>query len=563
MVDLSSLLRALPISGLEPQPLAYIRGLATKAPDEFIEPAIELLEPPAGHRVSFVDPQRAMEILFRHLGESLDAARSRADAEWARLRSQLASSDRAVFLDTFEPDTPDCIPAASLIAHLRAQPWVDAPLLDFLERAIDATIHAPMFEGPDQREQLWPLAEHPAWPPPKAMIEFMPGAPWEEYGDDFGPQARRFSGWREGMRGIAADLKAALGEPVYHFAAPDCDYDDDNPHRFLVLHWCCTARPRSRYVDYLVEASGARDVEELKAALIDPASYAHPFRMNDAFVGIESKPLRIEYLPQDRGKVVAVVFRTPQAQPSVQRLLLQSIDARPWIVAPPELLQDAWLNATTRNCHEHRVLQYLHHDDDPADPIALLAQIDELHVVADSWTAGHGHDLQLREPVENLLWLALQVGLPASCHSVQGWRLSNPEVSLKARGVPQRVAALQARSADFQRSLGEIRLACDGESSGLWNDRDRMLDYDDLALPFPLVRRIAAWQRDYNDTFMRPDAPSMAEWWQRHDEEELALAAELQQAVGPGTCVKVWRDKRWRPISELKAAGGKDDDATP
>lgn len=162
-----------------------------------------------------------------------------------------------------------------------------------------------MFQGLDNRDDPWSLETLPDPPPPKAMFEFLPapaGGPWyfdiewdrenERWQQGFDP----FEKWREAIKPVAAELEKALGEPVCRFADPDCDYDDDDVHRFLVLHWCCTYRPESTYVQYLVRISGARDVEQLKAALIDPASYIHPFEMNDSFDGLEARNvLRLRY----------------------------------------------------------------------------------------------------------------------------------------------------------------------------------------------------------------------------------------------------------------------------
>ncbi|MCB1615947.1 MAG: hypothetical protein KDI30_08035 [Pseudomonadales bacterium] len=97
------------------------------------------------------------------------------------------------------------------------------------------------------------------------------------------------------MRPIADRLEKSLGEPVYYFSVPDCDTDDDNAHRFLVLHWLCTCWPESTYVKFLISSSGAQDMDELKTALINPDNYRHPFKMSDAFFGIEAIACRLEY----------------------------------------------------------------------------------------------------------------------------------------------------------------------------------------------------------------------------------------------------------------------------
>ena len=128
------------------------------------------------------------------------------------------------------------------------------------------------------------------------MIEFVPGPYWdeEEYdeeGDDFScwlDKRHPFFRWRESMQPIAARLEDALGEEAYYFADLHSEFDRDSVHRFLMLHWCCSYRPQSSFVRYLLAISGAAHVDELKAALTDPASYTHPFEMNDGIGTLET-----------------------------------------------------------------------------------------------------------------------------------------------------------------------------------------------------------------------------------------------------------------------------------
>ena len=127
------------------------------------------------------------------------------------------------------------------------------------------------------------------------MIEYLPGAPWNDidrWGSDEGrrdPQ-NPFNQWRESIRPAARAIQQRWGECPFHFADLSCEFDDDAGHRLLVLHWCCSFRPDSTYVQHLVKASGAKDVAELKAALIDPENYVHPFTMNFDFHMMNWKP---------------------------------------------------------------------------------------------------------------------------------------------------------------------------------------------------------------------------------------------------------------------------------
>ncbi len=70
MVNIPALLRSQPITGLQSEELADIRGFAPKSTAAWLDPYISFLEPPAGQHVPFVNSVEVMEILFRHLGEA-------------------------------------------------------------------------------------------------------------------------------------------------------------------------------------------------------------------------------------------------------------------------------------------------------------------------------------------------------------------------------------------------------------------------------------------------------------------------------------------------------------
>jgi hypothetical protein len=110
-------------------------------------------------------------------------------------------------------------------------------------------------------------------------------------------------------------------------------------------------------VRYLLRVSGAKDIEELKAALIDPASYTQPFKMNDAFVGLEASGCggHIDYLSPETRKTVGVVFHTEAAREAAFTLLMQQIGAHAFIVAPKALATDEWVKQATRYCRDWTV----------------------------------------------------------------------------------------------------------------------------------------------------------------------------------------------------------------
>ncbi len=105
------------------------------------------------------------------------------------------------------------------------------------------------------------------------------------------------------------------------------------------------------------------------------------------------------------------------------------------------------------------------------------------------------------------------------------------------------------------RQLKEIRLSCEFCSSGLWNDKGQMLAYDLLDLPFPLVRRIAAWQHDF-DEMENPPATGDEAWWERHEQEEVSIATELQTAMGESPIIKLYRKDGWLSIADINQFEG-------
>ena len=536
MINISALLKSQPISGLESQTLAIIKGFAPKAAAEWRDPRICFLEPPADQHVPFINPVEAMEVLFRHQGAEQSEATNKAVSEYAELRLRLDIHQRVIF----NAELPECIPITLLLAYLQEKQLVRTDIIDYLTRAVDAVSCAPIFKGPDNYNKPWTLAELPDLPTAKSMIEFIPGAPWHEPMDEDVYIANAlFAQWREEMRDIAAYLEKSLGESVYYFCDPNSDIDDDNIHRFLVLHWCCTFQPKSPYVQFLIEVSGAKDVEELKTALIDPKSYFHPYEMHRAFFRLKTVSRYFDYISPQTPKTVGLVFSTVTAQSLATSLLLQQINVDVLIVTSKELATDDWLETSTRHCKDWTV-RYLQ-EGQLTDPIEVLARIDELCVVADEESSGQGFDLKISPSIEDLFWRALNYHVPAKFFCINGWRLGHPEESLKARKVPQRVAEQDTLRENYTQQLKELHIDCNFGSSGLWDSQGGMIRYDLIALPFQLVRRLSAWQRNYDENF-NPPALNEKTWWDKHEQEMNEIAKLLQDALGSNTRVKVFLD---------------------
>jgi len=289
MVSINALQQCLPVTGLEPQLVAFVQAVSDIPDDLRWERSIRLFEPPAGQRVPYLEPVHSLALLLVHQGAELDAALARAAKEYEAIRNRLSAQYRVHFYDDLEPNPAEQIPAPLFLQWLHDLACIPSETLGHLDRIVTEVVQAPIMEGPDNWKAPWSLAQLPAATPPKAMIEFFPGPSWIDYSPE---EEQAFAVWREAIRPVAERLADRLGEPVYYFADPENDLDDDNVHRFLVLHWCCTFKPASAYVQYLLASSGARDLGAFKAALTAPESYRHPFKMNDAFWWFDCKACR-------------------------------------------------------------------------------------------------------------------------------------------------------------------------------------------------------------------------------------------------------------------------------
>lgn len=307
MVDLSALMHALPVSAVEPGHVASLCGIVDVPQEREWEVSLYLLEPPAGQRRPYIDPERALSLLFRHHGMAADTAQARAQSACARMRTAIDDGRWVTFFDYFDPYSPECLPVADFTTWLRAEndrlrvagaecAAVSPALLDFLDQAAEVASRTPMFSDPDNRSDPWSLESLPALPPPNAMFEYLPGPPWNDsMEEEWTTSDHPYLAWREAMRPLAQRLEAMLGEPVFHFADLSFIGDDDGLHRFLMLHWCCSYKPASTFVRFLMKVSGVRDVEELKAALIDPANYTQPFKLPSVHGGVEARCPRMDY----------------------------------------------------------------------------------------------------------------------------------------------------------------------------------------------------------------------------------------------------------------------------
>jgi hypothetical protein len=124
---------------------------------------------------------------------------------------------------------------------------------------------------------------------------------------------------------------------------------------------------------------------------------------------------------------------------------------------------------------------------------------------------------------------------------------------LKKCGAPERVAAQDKERKERTAKLTVVRLDCDWGSSGLWDERGRMIPYDHIDLPLPLIRRIIDWHEEYDATLdeVTSNTGPSEEWYEKHELEERKLALDLQKTLGPSTEIQVMTEQSWTAINNF------------
>lgn len=307
MADTDALAKVLPYVSLEPSWVAII-DVALEPVESSVGTTIALLEPPAHQSVPYIEPAAAMKVLLRRRSLGNEAADTCVNEVFARMQHEIADEHWISFMDGFDEEPYQCLPSPEFLRWLRKDKgWLtdwgatdqdEAELHDilcFIENAAMVTARTPIFCWMENRSEKWSLEQAVTFPPSPYMIEFMPIAPWlilDWKSEKYVPGSP-FMQWFEIIKPVALELEKVLGKRVYVFADPDDECDDDYVHRFIALHWCCSYAPESAFVRYLVKVSGAKDVEDLKAALIDPANYTQPF---DGYREVELSLVRFRYL---------------------------------------------------------------------------------------------------------------------------------------------------------------------------------------------------------------------------------------------------------------------------
>jgi hypothetical protein len=552
---IDNLLHVMPVCNIEPNTLAMLGCFSTPLADEDNKGlSFDLLEPPAGQHLPFVDAISMLTILYQHAGIDADNAKLRAQLMMDSIRPSLPPFHSVLLYTGISiEDVPECVAAIVIVEHLRHEAVVPVDTLNFITKSIDALAEIRIFRGPDNWREPIRLSQLPDLPSPKAMMEFFVGLPSDicetlnPDSSDTNTMMEPFYKWREQIRPAVEQLEKQIGQQLFYFADLDYELDDDVCHRYLALHCLCSLLPKIKFVQFLVDITGAKDVEELKNYLLSKESYTHPFEMNGAFVGLEAGPfLNFRYLSPGASRNVGVVFSTIKARDAAKDILLQQIGANVSILSTHELVYEDWYKPATRFCASLSI----HYCFDK--PITFLAGLDELHVISDESSSGKGFNLNISKDVEKLLWLDHRNGCSYFFHYPDNSILGNPEDSLERSDIVSLVEADDVMRREFTMAQALIRLNCDYGSSGLWTKCGGMISYELIDIPFALVRRIYTWQQEFNNALI-PMLPGHSDetWWDQHSNEEMAIALELQLALGDHISVVIWRNETWTPISIL------------
>ena len=244
--------------------------------------SIYLYVPPAQFHEPFVAGLDALTILLMRELLSDSAIRIKAARLFTELTSSLPPEERPVNCETFDTFLPFVVlvPWTRFLEFCHNRAIVDVDWFHRLSRIGQNCTKIRLFKGWQWDGQILRLHDFPPLPTTKSWIEFYPSAAHQDL---------VYWAWRKEIIPILAYLQTVTGRECGHLFDPDDDVDDDNLHRYILLHLLCQRWPQSIYVDWLCELTGASNVAELQAALIAPALYCQQWDAYDPFLRDDCK----------------------------------------------------------------------------------------------------------------------------------------------------------------------------------------------------------------------------------------------------------------------------------
>lgn len=233
--------------------------------------------------------------------------------------------------------------------------------------------------------------------------------------------------------------------------------------------------------------------------------------------------------------LTAVVFEQLPRADEVLRIAQELHGARVVVYTPSsDMVSDEWTQSS------HPAIVGLARLDSAITPLVECAEL--LVYIGGDFLTGAGVSPttgMLRE----MVWRGLHAGISCRVVDRAGSTPSDVLPLLESLGVAAQVAVIDRERRRYTMSLPEIRVDADHASSGLWT-RNGQLDYQNLGLPLGLLRRIHAWQRDW-DQHMDPYAADPPAWWYDHsDAEKLRIAVAIDRELRGRVPVKIWLHDR-------------------
>ena len=371
MADLRKLDAVLPATSIEADRMSEVRGIV---PGE----TLPFFEPPAGWLEPAVDPLHALVLAERAAGGRHRTAlrlAGRAVAEF--LRGLPAARRPWMLTDYAKRGAKRRVAVSTLTEVLRAHGH--AALAERLAEAADAAADAPVFCGynPFGRRPI-SLRTLAARRHELGMQEFAISVPMNaalNFCDDRDAAESLGQVWYETTRPRIEALSAEVGAELYYYRDPEDDCDDDYAHRYLVLDHICHMAPQSAYVAYLVEASGAASLADLRRAFFDPRSYA-PGVDHGRYTEVEPRPwlARFDF---DVGpeRTTGVVVAGPGGLDLACGAIRTRLGQRVVVVLAGE---GAWHADLVAACERARADWCVRADLDAAARAACVAGLDEL-----------------------------------------------------------------------------------------------------------------------------------------------------------------------------------------
>lgn len=281
--SIEKLNKVLPIIDLGTDEPATIYGFSPREYSWGGAYSFYLKVPPAGWREMFIEPVEALTQMLEYKGLECDQAENYAKFCCSGFESFLPATTCVRFYEWYGQETFPHIPVSVFTQWLRENHLMDESICDYLDKCNQLATTSVAYRGYDERTEKRTIANFPDFPPPEALYVHARLHPLEGH-----LHIDYYLNWREEIRDAVKKIEKFSEASVYLFGDPEDPINADGIHRYLFLHMLCSLIPDHPYVKFILRASGAVDLEDLKKQLINPEIYQHPLSPNDGFAAINT-----------------------------------------------------------------------------------------------------------------------------------------------------------------------------------------------------------------------------------------------------------------------------------